>query len=291
MYNKSISLFDWRSDINLEKADAIGEDLILLEDPVIHSSFNNPFKVDITAVIICTMGSIEGNVNLKHFTLKAPALFVVLPHQILELCAYSRDFYGYYIIMSHQSVDRLTAVYIKNLHTLRNAVKNDPWTPLSKENMERMLLYFKAIQRIIRVEENIHRVKIAELLAQAIYLEIENVFHKSLKNEKKSKRTILTERFMDLLEHHYQKHRDVQFYADKLSLTPKYLSKIIHEDTGSTAIEWINNYVLLEAKALLKSTDLTIQQISVQLNFPSQSHFGKYFKNHTNLSPKEYRLK
>lgn len=100
----------------------------------------------------------------------------------------------------------------------------------------------------------------------------------------------MTERFMDLLEHHYQQHRDVKFYADKLSLTPKYLSKIIDEDTGMSATEWINSYVLLEAKALLKSTDLTIQQISLQLNFPSQSHFGKYFKNHTNLSPKEYRL-
>ena len=74
MYNKTISLFDWRSEINFEKADAIGEDLILIEDPVIYSSFDNPFKVDITAVIICTMGSMEGSVNLKHFTLKAPAL-------------------------------------------------------------------------------------------------------------------------------------------------------------------------------------------------------------------------
>ncbi|MBZ4656895.1 MAG: AraC family transcriptional regulator, transcriptional activator of pobA [Bacteroidota bacterium] len=290
MYHKAISLFDWRSEVNLEKADAIGEDLILLEDPVVHSSFNNPLKVDIAAVIICTMGSMEGRVNLKHFIMKAPALFVVLPHQILELREYSRDFYGYYIIMSHQSIDKLTAVYIKNLHTLRNAVKNDPWTPLSKENMERMQLYFKAIQRIIRAEDNIHRVEIAELLAQAMYLEIENVFHKSLRNEKKSKRAVLTERFIDLLEHNYQKHRDAKFYADKLSLTPKYLSKIIEEDTGRSAVEWINNYVLLEAKALLKSTDLTIQQISAQLNFPSQSHFGKFFKNHTNLSPKEYRL-
>jgi len=226
MYNKAISLFDWRSEVNLEKADAIGEDLILLEDPEVHSSFNNPLKVDIAAVIICTMGSMEGRVNLKHFIMKAPALIVVLPHQILELREYSRDFYGYYIIMSHQSIDKLTAVYIKNLHTLRNAVKNDPWTPLSKENMERMQLYFKAIQRIIRAEDNIHRVEIAELLAQAMYLEIENVFHKSLRNEKKSKRAILTERFIDLLEHNYQKHRDAKFYADKLSLTPKYLSKI-----------------------------------------------------------------
>lgn len=231
----------------------------------------------------------EGSVNLKPFTMKAPALFVVLPHQILELYKMSSDFYGYYIIIPHKSVESLTAFYIKELHTLRDVLKNNSWVLLSRENMERMVLYFQAIQRMIRAEDNIHRIMITELLAQAMYLDIENVFLKSLKIEKKSKRTIFIEQFMDLVEHNYQTNRDVKFYADKLSYTPKYLSKIIKDNTGKSASEWIDNYLLIEAKALLKTTDLTIQQISVQLNFPSQSHFGKYFKNHTKLSPKEYK--
>ncbi|MDD2513293.1 MAG: helix-turn-helix domain-containing protein [Proteiniphilum sp.] len=289
--NQAISLFDWRSEMNVQNTDAIGENLILLENPQIHLSFDYPFKVDITIVVICTKGTMKGSVNLKNFTMRAPALLVVLPQQILKLFALSKEFTGYYILISHQSIESITAMYIRDFYTLRNAVKEQPWSPLDAENLERMLSFFTSIQQIIRTKDHIHRIKIAELLAQAMYLEMENVFSKSLKHEKKSKRVILAERFLELVEHHYPLHRDTKFYADKLSLSSKYLSKIIKENTGKSAIDWINSYVLLDAKALLKSTNQTIQQISDQLNFPSQSHFGKFFKNHTGVSPKEYRSK
>ncbi len=67
------------------------------------------------------------------------------------------------------------------------------------------------------------------------------------------------------------------------------MSTIIKQTSGKTAGDWIDDYILLEAKALLKSTNMTIQQISDELNFPSQSFFGKYFKRLTGVSPKEYR--
>ncbi|KAA5414161.1 AraC family transcriptional regulator [Bacteroides cellulosilyticus] len=88
-----------------------------------------------------------------------------------------------------------------------------------------------------------------------------------------------------------EKKEKVLYYADRLHLSAGYLSTIIKRVSGKTAAEWIDDYVTLEAKALLKSTNLTIQQISDELNFPSQSFFGKYFKRITGLSPKEYREK
>ena len=100
---------------------------------------------------------------------------------------------------------------------------------------------------------------------------------------------MLVENFIDCVHKSYKKQRGMEFYADKLSLTPKYLSKLIKDNTGTSALEWIDNYVILEAKAFLKSTNMTIQQISDELNFPSQSFFGKYFKRHVGVSPKEYR--
>ena len=81
----------------------------------------------------------------------------------------------------------------------------------------------------------------------------------------------------------------MDFYAEKLSITPKYMSTVIKQTSGKTAGDWIDDHVLLEAKALLKSTNMTILQISDELNFPSQSFFGKYFKRLTGVSPKEYR--
>ena len=67
------------------------------------------------------------------------------------------------------------------------------------------------------------------------------------------------------------------------------LSNVIKELTGKSASQWIDDYVVLEAKTLLKSTNLTILQISEELHFANQSFFGKYFKQHTGLSPMRYR--
>ena len=74
-------------------------------------------------------------------------------------------------------------------------------------------------------------------------------------------------------------------------MTPKYLSLLVKNVSNRTAGEWIDNYVVLEAKALLSSSTLSIQEISDRLNFANQSFFGKYFKQHVGISPTEYRKK
>ena len=76
---------------------------------------------------------------------------------------------------------------------------------------------------------------------------------------------------------------------DKLCLTPKYLSKLIKQASGRSAPDWIDDFVILEAKNLLKYTDLAIKEIVYKLHFPNQSVFFKFFKAHTGLTPSEYR--
>lgn len=72
-------------------------------------------------------------------------------------------------------------------------------------------------------------------------------------------------------------------------LTPKHLSGVVKEVSGKTVGEWIDELVILEAKALLNSSSMNIQEIADRLNFANQSFFGKYFKHYTGMSPKEYR--
>ncbi|HEY4784564.1 MAG TPA: helix-turn-helix domain-containing protein, partial [Bacteroidales bacterium] len=125
---------------------------------------------------------------------------------------------------------------------------------------------------------------------QAFFYASSYQFHNLPEKGSQSKQEILVEKFLTSVQKNYKEHRGLEFYANELCLTPKYLSKLIKENSGTTANEWINNYVILEAKALLKSTNMTIQQISLELNFESQSFFGKYFKRIVGLSPKEYRI-
>ena len=89
---------------------------------------------------------------------------------------------------------------------------------------------------------------------------------------------------------HYKEERTVAFYARELCLTPKYLSSVVKKTTNRTVTEWINETVVLDAKTQLKSSQMTVQQIANYLNFPTPSFFGRFFKKHTGMTPKAYRL-
>ncbi len=100
------------------------------------------------------------------------------------------------------------------------------------------------------------------------------------------------ERFHEAIVKYHRQSREATFYADKLCITPKYMSSIIKQVTGRSANEWINGYVIREAKALLRSKKrCTIQEISDYMGFPDQATFSKFFKKHTNYPPTEYRLR
>lgn len=284
-----IEAFNWRSELNLIEADAIGDDIILLENPIVSSAFDHPFRVDVITGIICTKGTMKGSVNLKKYTTEAPCFYIVLPDQILEFEEFSEDFEGHFVVLSKKFTDRLIAQNLQDKVPLLRSVMDNPWSPLSEQELEAMLYFYRVMQMTIRMKDNPRRIDILTLLIQAFFMGTSHQFHKIPEDSKKSKQEILVESFINCAYKNYKQHRDTEFYAGKLSLTPKYLSKIIKDNTGQSATEWINKYVVLEAKALLKSSDMTIQQVSNELNFPSQSFFGKYFKRHVGVSPKEYK--
>ena len=95
--------------------------------------------------------------------------------------------------------------------------------------------------------------------------------------------------FMQLLKEHYVSERNIGFYADKLCLSPKYLSQMVLAASGRHVKDWVRDYVILEAKALLRSRQYTVSQVSDMLNFPNQSFFGVYFKKAVGCSPSAYQ--
>ena len=99
----------------------------------------------------------------------------------------------------------------------------------------------------------------------------------------------VVERFVTLVTQYHNSERSMQFYADKLCLTPKYLSKIVKQATGRSGPDWIDTYVVLEARNLLRYSDLSIKEIVWRLNFANSSVFNKFFRTHTGISPSDYR--
>ena len=285
---KNITPLNWQSELRDKFDVSIGTDFILFDNAHILPAFKYPFKVDVTTAMICLQGSTKGFFNMKPMLTQGPCFNVILADQILQYEEISDDFEGLFIVLSKQFTDNLFFSASDRM-SLFLSVKSCPYFPLSNEGLELMKTYYGMFHKIVSQKENPNRLEIVKHLTLAFFYLTGSQMHKLPKEEKKSKQDVLLESFLELVQKHHREERSVEFYADKLCLTPKYLSTVIRQTSGKTAGEWIDEHVVLEAKALLKSTKMTIQQISEELNFPSQSFFGKHFKRLSGMSPKEYR--
>lgn len=106
---------------------------------------------------------------------------------------------------------------------------------------------------------------------------------------KTSRRDEIVARFLQCVHENYRERRDLGFYAEQLGLSLKYMSHVVFEQTGRHPSRWIKDYVILDAKTMLRSGRYTVQQVADELNFPNQSFFGKYFKEAVGVSPKKWR--
>ena len=106
---------------------------------------------------------------------------------------------------------------------------------------------------------------------------------------KKTRQDEIVSRFLQCVQENYREYRDLGFYAKQLGLSLKYMSRVVFEQTGRHPSKWIKDYVILDAKAMLRSGQYTVQQVADALHFPNQSFFGKYFKETVGVSPKKWR--
>jgi AraC family transcriptional regulator, transcriptional activator of pobA len=115
-----------------------------------------------------------------------------------------------------------------------------------------------------------------------------NISNKEIEVNTSRKKEII-QNFLHNLYVHYRQERSVEFYAEKLFITPGYLSKILKEASGMTAREIIEDVVIMESRDMLLNTSMSISQISEKLSFSDQSFFGKFFKKKMKMSPKIFR--
>ncbi len=92
-----------------------------------------------------------------------------------------------------------------------------------------------------------------------------------------------------LVMKHYTRERRVAFYAEQMRLSTQHLCTTVKQQTGKTVADLIADVVIMDAKALLKSTNMAIKEVALSLNFPNVSFFGKYFKRYVGMSPQQYR--
>jgi AraC-like DNA-binding protein len=287
---KSILPFNWRSKIENIDAVSIDHDVILLEKPVITSTFQYPFKIDVTVAIICIKGTTEGSIDLKPYRTDGAYLITILPGQIMQYKSISEDFSGLFIVMSQKFTESLMPNAQERL-PLSLSVRDNPAIPLDEEALQGMIDYFYMLKRVIQVKDHPYRMEVARHLTLSFFYGAGVYFHNLDENRKMTQYEVIFEKFLEAVQKYHKQERGLEFFADKVCVSAKHLSKVVKETSGKTANDWIDEHVALEAKALLKSTNMTIDQISEELNFPSQSFFGKYFKRVTGMSPRDYKGK
>ena len=272
----------------------IGTDVLLIEDAnaIRAERFigSNPFKLDMSMAIIYDRGEAVCKINMREYHIQAPSVLIVMHSQTCELISYSDDLQSRAIVMSPAFTESLFAGSTETSpHVLYASIMHKPLLDF-KDDPNVFDTYYKLLANVARSPKTDFKIESARHLTLAMFYGYSHMKHDITSAAKGTTRQEeIFSSFLDCLGENYKMARDIAFYADKLCITPKHLSQVIKDVSGKTALEIIEDYVLTECKALLLSTPMTIQQISDELNFPSQSVFGKYFKRLTGKSPKSYR--
>ena len=260
----------------------------LLEEIISKSNL----RTDLFVITVIVKGSITLKINLKEFRLKKNDLLTIPPDSTKETIEISED--AILKVIAYTSGFLLPLNLPDNFWEMTSyfSSENNPVWPIKKEEVATLVAL---ISRMELQEKELSKHPYGRQILNYTFLifilelaALAKTYSKR-SDQRYSRKENLTISFFSLAKKHFTKERSVQSYAQLLFVTPKYLTETIKEISGKTAGEVIDSLVIQSAKIQLSNTSKSISEIASDLNFSDQSFFGKFFKRHTGLSPKEYR--
>lgn len=255
--------------------------------------FKNPIRIDAYMFVVCTEGLVAINYNLYNQTLSANNMFLYNKGSILSMNAIE-PCHLKIMVFNHEFFDELS-IKLDNIPLQYKILREQQIFPISAFDCCQLQTTMSQTAICIGMnQKNSHYCEMVKSSFKAfIYRALYIIYEQYGKRHNEyipTQENSHFERFMSLLEENYKKEHSIHFYSNKMNLSPKYLSLMIKKVSGKLATEWIDEYIIIEAKNLLKYSSMSIQEISYSLNFRTQSFFGKFFKRHTGLSPNAYRV-
>lgn len=264
---------------------------ISFDELVANDDANLCIAPDQLTIILCTGGRKELQINFADYTLTPGSLAFIYPNSMWRPLATSSDFEAHYFSIQGTSAKEWNAfIDLDTVFSLSSYIAKHPHTQLSLDETLVMTQYLNLLKS--RYEADAQAIIIRFILS-AFTLELNRIFTAREKSDRSkiSRQEDILWKFLTLLKQYHQEERTVNFYADKMCISPKHLSSVIKQMSHKTAHELIADFVTMTAKRLLKTTTMSIQEISDELNFANQSFFGKFFKQNTGQSPSAYRRK
>ncbi|MDR1370549.1 MAG: helix-turn-helix domain-containing protein [Dysgonamonadaceae bacterium] len=252
-------------------------------------AFEHPFSFEGIIFAVCKKGYAKVKIDLEEYTIETNNLLTIFPNQLFEHIDGSEDFVIEMLVFTFDFLSDLKTS--SNFRFFKSVAKN-PLIKITDDDVENLLRYHEFIKEIFEKAKPEFLEQIIKGILYAFLAETASIYAGQSAVEKKkssSRGEKMAEEFLLLLKENYKTERKASFYADKMFITPKYLSYTLKKVTGRSINVWLEDAILAETKILLKLTNLTSLQISEELNFPNPSYFGQFFKKCTGMTPKEYR--
>lgn len=249
-----------------------------------------PFKIQFSMIHLCLEGSMRVRLNLNECELRRNSLLIVTPGSIGQCLNLSPDCRIILIALSNDYV--IAENNSECALIIRKFLSQQSILQLTDAQTTEILTIYRVLRDKLQQSDFRFKNDILKGYLQVLYSEICQLMAPYVEQQgtrQGSRKKQIFDRFIAELQQHCTMERSISFYADRLCLTPKYLSQVVYAVSGRHAGEWIRDYVILEAKALLKSKQYTIQQVSDMLNFANQSFFEVYFKKAVGCSPTVYK--
>ncbi len=257
--------------------------------------FRFPSRLNALIIGVGTEGETSLTSNLQEFRLKKDSLFIFSPKHILQVQSNNR-FKAHLIVIAPDFLKRIN-IDTKRMMPLFLQFGSLPCMELTHAESQSLRSFISMVEQELKGSETDFSSEIIGGLIAATIYKVGDILthylteHPEVDSPIHNRAEEYFRQFTELLGEHYKHERSVGFYARQLCITPKYLTTLIKRISGKSVSEWIDNYVILEAKTLLKYSNMSVQEIAYYLNFPNQSFFGSYFKRNAGMSPSQYKAK
>lgn len=243
--------------------------------------------------VLCLEGTASFRVNDKQYEIKKNDLILCVPHMFVQNVMVHLDcrFIGL----------GMSPAYFENIFTMTSKtyeanliIKENPLIHLDEAEAQGFQLGFMLIKQKLQCDKLPHHNQVMKLLMQSLSMDFFDVLvpklNLDLSANSYSSSVNIFKRFVNLVSESSPYRHEVNYYANKLCITPKYLSAICKKESGKTASDIINSYTIEYIKQQLSTSTMSIKEIAATTGFDNLSFFGKYVKRELGMSPREYRF-
>lgn len=248
-----------------------------------------PCQIKAAIFAYCAHGTAKATINITEYQVHEGDYIMMVPNSFIYIHEVSDDALFYFLGFSSTFIQRTN--YMKSLIGRYNLVRENPIFPLPPDISK---VFSEAIQMLVHAGQLRESLLTPDLMSNIVSILIQitvPLYDKISKNQQapRTREEAIGKEFAKLVMENYSKEHHLTFYAEKIGITVPHLCVMVKKRLGMTAMQVISQAIMTDAKAQLKSSDAQIKEIAISLGFSNMSFFNKFFKEHTQMTPKQYR--